>query len=120
MITSKINPLKHKKYFAFIEVNWASLQFKGDFLPKFGSITNVKGLTNTNFSCSDWNMPLVTGWDVDRKTENMPVFLLPICVNNYWQVNNYVAPVSIYEAAPVINVDYLFISNKRYYRALVK
>jgi hypothetical protein len=91
----------------YINVNWASFMFKGDYLPKTATLTVNNGYYLTPYSCTDWNMPLVTGWWTDPYSENMTVFDLPTCVDNFWRVSNYVVNGGL-------SVDYLFVSNKRY------
>jgi hypothetical protein len=94
----------------YIDVNWVSFQFKGDYLPKTATI-EVTGLTNTSFSCADWNMPLLTGWWVGGQSENMQVFPWPVCVNNYWQLNPW-------QVNNYVSAGYLFISKRKLHRSL--
>jgi hypothetical protein len=89
-------------------VNWVSFLFKGDYLPKTARLTVTTKDYQTPYSCSHWNMPVVTGWYTAGTTENMTVFEQPSCVDNYWRVSNYIPGDSF------LSVDYLFISNKRY------
>ena len=92
----------------YINVNWVSFLFKGDYLPKTARLTVTTKDYQTPYSCSHWNMPVVTGWYTAGTTENMTVFEQPSCVDNYWRVSNYIPGDSF------LSVDYLFISNKRY------
>ena len=93
----------------YIEVQYISMKFKGGFLPKTAILKSIKGVKNTEYSCSEWNRPIVVGWWSSPLSTNMQNFHEAYCDdNNNWVFENNLIGDSSF------NADYLFISKYRY------